>query len=185
MARFPTDPQTSVRNRPADPAERGYLRWYYRNWRPTRWGRISNRVWAWLAARGLLPPTLVTLQVADRRDGSRQSTVLVVVERDGSRYLVSMLGDTSEWVRNIRAAAGKASINRGRAYPVRLTEIPVHDRAPVLKAWCQVATSGRRHLPVPHDAPVSAFEAIVRDYPVFRIDALRSDAVADVDGQAR
>lgn len=32
------------------------------------------------------------------------------------------------------------------------------------------ATSGRKHLPVPYDAPVSAFEAIAGDYPVFRID---------------
>jgi hypothetical protein len=122
------------------------------------------------------------LQVADRIDGTQRSTVLVVVEHEESRYLVSMLGDTSEWVRNIRAAAGKALIKRGRACPVTLTEIPVRDRAPILKAWCQVATSGRRHLPVPHDAPESAFEAIVHDYPVFRIDPHRSDA--DMDQQA-
>ena len=33
----------------------------------------------------------------------------------------------------------------------------------------QEATSGRKHLPVPYDALVSAFEAIAEDYPVFRI----------------
>ena len=43
----------------------------------------------------------------------------------------------------------------------------------ILKAWCQVATSGRHHPPVQHDAPVSAFEAIAKDYPVFRIDPAR------------
>ena len=56
-----------------------------------------------------------------------------------------------------------------RSRPVMLTEIPPEERAPILKAWCQVATSGRHHLPVPHNAPVSAFEAIAPDYPVFRI----------------
>ena len=39
----------------------------------------------------------------------------------------------------------------------------------ILKAWCQVATSGRHHLPVQHDAPVSAFEAIAKDYPSFEL----------------
>lgn len=173
MNAVPDRPETSAGNRPADPAERGCLRWYYRDWRPTRWGRFSNGIWTWLTARGLLPPVLLTLQVADRTNGAQRSTVLAVVEHEGSRYLVSMLGDTSEWVGNIRAADGEAFVRRGRTEPVRITEIPAHDRAPILKAWCRIATSGRRHLPVPHDAPVSAFEAIANDYPVFRIDPRR------------
>jgi membrane protease YdiL (CAAX protease family) len=61
-------------------------------------------------------------------------------------------------------------IKRGQTQPVTLIEIPPSDRAPILKAWCQVATSGRQHLPVAYDAPISAFEAIAADYPVFRID---------------
>jgi hypothetical protein len=81
-----------------------------------------------------------------------------------------MLGDGSEWVQNVRAAAGKAFIKRGRSEPIILTEIPAWERAPILKAWCQVATSGRQHLPVSHQAPVSDFAAIADDYPVFRID---------------
>ena len=163
-------------SRPPDPAEKGWLRWYYHNWRPTLWGRISNSVWAWFTSLGVLSPALLTLQVADRRTGQSRSTVLAVVEHEGNRYLVSMLGDTSEWVQNIRAAVGKAFIKRGSAIEVRLIEIPVEARAPVLRAWCQVALSGRRHLPVPYDAPVEAFEAISPDYPVFRIDPSQASA---------
>jgi hypothetical protein len=81
-----------------------------------------------------------------------------------------MLGDGSEWVRNVRAAGGEAFIKRGRSHPVRLTEVPAEERGPILKAYCQVATSGRRHFPVPQDAPLSEFSAIAADYPVFRID---------------
>ena len=81
-----------------------------------------------------------------------------------------MLGEGSEWVRNVRAAGGEAFIKRGRSRPVRFIEIPPNERAPILKAWCRVATSGRRHLPVSHDAPVSTFEAVAAHYPVFRID---------------
>jgi hypothetical protein len=113
---------------------------------------------------------LLTLQVKSRSSDRLCSTVLVVASHQGRRYLVSMLGDGSEWVQNIRAAGGAAFIKRGRSRPIMLTEIPPEERAPILKAWCQVATSGRQHLPVSHDAPVSAFEAIAADYPVFRID---------------
>jgi hypothetical protein len=155
----------------ADPAERsGYLRLFYRDWRPTRLGKIVSGAWAWVSGLGLAPRILLTLQVKDRSSGRLRTTVLVVARHQGQRYLVSMLGDDSEWVRNVRAAGGEAFIKRGRSRRVMLTEIPPEERAPILKAWCQVATSGRHHLPVPHDAPVSAFEAIAADYPVFRID---------------
>ncbi len=154
-----------------DPAERtGYLRYFYRGWRPTRLGRLWNRAYAWIAGLGLVPQTLLTLQTKDRNSGRVCATILVVAKFDGHRYLVSMLGENSEWVQNVRAAGGHASIKRGRSHRVLLIEIASRERAPILKAWCQVATSGRHHLPVPHDAPVSAFEAIARDYPVFRID---------------
>lgn len=155
-----------------DPAEQtGYLRFFYRGWRPTRFGRSWSRAWAWLTGLGLTPNTLVSLQVEDRSTGRLRATVLVVARYQGQRYLVSMLGNGSEWVQNVRAAGGKALIKRGRSQPVMLTEIPPGERAPILKAWCQTATSGRQHLPVSHLAPVSEFEAIAGDYPVFRVDS--------------
>jgi hypothetical protein len=51
-----------------DPAESGYLRFYYRNRRPTRFGRLSNQVWAWASGLGLTPSLLLTLQVKDRHN---------------------------------------------------------------------------------------------------------------------
>jgi len=153
-----------------DPAERaGYLRFFYRGWRPTRLGRLWSRAYAWVSGLGLVPKILLTLETRDK-SGRDCATILVVATYQGQRYLVSMLGNGSEWVQNVRAAGGKASIKRGRSQAVLLTEIPPQERAPILKAWSQVATSGRHHLPIPHDAPVSAFEAIAGDYPVFRID---------------
>ena len=154
-----------------DPAERsGYLRFLYRDWRPTLVGRLWNGAYAFVSGLGLVPKILVTLRVKSRRDGRLGSTVLVAARHQGQRYLVSMLGEASEWVQNARAAGGRAFIKRGRSRPVVLTELEVEQRAPILKAWCQVATSGRKHLPVPPDAPIAAFEAIAADYPVFRID---------------
>jgi hypothetical protein len=153
-----------------DPAERGYLRFFYRDWRPTRFGRFWSRAYAWVAGLGLTPRILLTLQVKDRSTGLLHDIILVVARYQGQRYLVSMLGNGSEWVQNVRAAGGKACIKRRRSQPVLLREIPAKERAPILKAWCQVATSGRQHLPISHEAPVADFEAIADDYPVFRID---------------
>ncbi|MFO0706296.1 MAG: hypothetical protein U0412_05535 [Nitrospira sp.] len=153
-----------------DPAERGYLRFFYRDWRPTRFGRLWTRLFAWVSGLGLTPQLLLTLQVKDRTTGHLHDTILVGASYQGHRYLVSMLGNGSEWVQNVRAAGGKACVKRGQSYPVRLTEIPAKERAPIIKAWCQVATSGREHLPVSYQAPVADFDAIASDYPVFRID---------------
>jgi len=125
-----------------------------------------------MAGLGLLPDLLVTLRTKNCRSGRLQAHILAPVTYEGQRYLVSMLGEGSNWVQNVRAMNGAAYIQRVVIRPVVLTEISPVQRAPILKAWCQVATSGRRHLPVPYDAPVSAFEAIAGDYPVFRIDAV-------------
>lgn len=153
-----------------DPAERGCLRLFYRNWHPTRLGKLMTRALAWMSGAGLTPSILLTLQVRGRRSGRLHNTVLVVTEHEGRRYLVSMLGEGSDWVRNIRAADGEAFVKRGKSHPVQLTEIPSGERARILKAYCQVATSGREHFPVPHDAPLSDFDAVAERYPVFRID---------------
>ena len=78
---------------------------------------------------------LLTLQVRNRNSGRLSSTVLVGASYQGERYIVSMLGDGSEWVQNARAAGGTAFIKRGRLRSVKLTEIPPQERAPILKAW--------------------------------------------------
>lgn len=169
-----------------DRAERGYLRLFYRGWRPTRLGKLVSGALARLSGFGLTPRVLLTLQVAGRRSGRLRTNVLVVTEHEGHRYLVSMLGDRSEWVRNVRAAGGAAFVKRGRSRAIRLAELPAEERAPILKAYCKVATSGRRHLPAAHDAPLSEFSAIAADYPVFRIErAQRAEAAPVPRGPSR
>jgi len=154
-----------------DPAEKGsYLRYFYRGWRPTRLGRFWSRLYAWVSGLGILPSMLLTLQTTDRLSGHVNSTILVVAAHEGKKYIVSMLGESSEWVKNVRASGGAAHIKRGKLSPVILTEITPNERAPILKAWAQVATSGRQHLPVSFNAPLSEFERIAEDYPVFRVD---------------
>ena len=98
-----------------DPAgRRSYLRFFYRDRRPTRLGRIFNGAFAWASALGLTPRILLTLQVKGRSSGRLCSTVLVVASHQGHRYIASMLGNGSDWVQNVRAARGQAFIKRGR-----------------------------------------------------------------------
>jgi hypothetical protein len=157
---------------PSDPAEQGwFLRLCYRDWRPTLFGRWVNRFWTLWSGLGLPPQIMLTLRVPGRKSGRLRTNVLVAPSRDGKRYLVSMLGQKSEWVLNLRANGGRAYIKQGRTKPAVLTEVPVAERAPIIKEYCRIATSGRHHFPVPYDAPVSEFERIAPDYPVFRIDA--------------
>jgi deazaflavin-dependent oxidoreductase (nitroreductase family) len=156
---------------PPDPAERSAaMRLFYRDWRPTRVGRWVNRVQCWWSGAGLPPRLMAALEVRGRATGRRRSQVVVVVTLEGNRYLVSMLGPRSDWVKNVEAAHGDAVIRQGSRRRVRLVPVPPGQRAPVLREYVRVAPGGRRHFPVPVGAPLSEFEAIAERYPVYRID---------------
>jgi deazaflavin-dependent oxidoreductase (nitroreductase family) len=153
-----------------DPAERRLLlRFFYRDWRPTRLGRLANRFAAWVASLGV-SPLLGVLEVRGRKSGQPRSTPVVIATVDNRRHLVSMLGPGSDWVKNVEAAHGDAILRQGRArHPIHLVAVPASERAPILREYLRVATSGRRHFPIAFDAPLSELEAIAERYPVFRI----------------
>ncbi len=156
---------------PSDPAERSPLmRLFYRDWRPTRFGRWVNRFWGWLSSLGLGPSIIATLEVPGRASGRRRSTPVVIAAVEGKRYLVSMLGSQSDWVKNVDAAHGDAILRHGRRNNVHLVSVPPAERAPIIREYVRVATSGRHHFPVAGDAPLSEFQAIADRYPVYRID---------------
>ena len=145
------------------------LRWLYRGGRPSRLASVINRGTAALYALGLFPNYLVSFEVVGRRSGRvfRLPMVMAIVE--GQRYLVSMLGENADWVRNVRAAGRRAILRHGRREEVRLEEVAVKMRAPIIKAYLKRAPGARPHVPVHKDAPVSAFERIAAQMPVFRV----------------
>jgi hypothetical protein len=146
-----------------------FKRWLYRGNRPGALARWLNRGWAIAHARGIAPDYLVTLEVKGRRSGRVIPFPLVMAVVEGERYLASMLGAEAAWVRNVKAAAGRAVLRHGRTEQVRLEELPVEKRAPVLKAYLQRAPGARPHVPVDKDAPLEDFEAIAAQIPVFRV----------------
>jgi hypothetical protein len=131
--------------------------------------RALNHGFAAVHALGIAPNYLVTLQVEGRRSGRRISFPLAMVVVDRERYLVSMLGADVAWVRNLHAANGHAVLRHGRTERVRLEEIPVEKRGPVLKAYLKRAPGARPHLPVDKAAPLHEFAAIAPQIPVFRV----------------
>jgi deazaflavin-dependent oxidoreductase (nitroreductase family) len=147
---------------------------FYQRRRPTRFGRLTNRAMSAYASLGLPPSWQVTLEVRGRRSGRAYSTVLVCADHDGDRYLVSMLGEDSAWVRNVRAAGGDAVIRHGRRRKVRLEEVPASRRAPILKAYLKRAIGARPHFDLSPDADVEEFQRVAARYPAFRMtDAAR------------
>lgn len=145
------------------------LRWMYRQGRPNRVAKVLNGVSAFLHARGLLPNYLVTLEVVGRQSGKPIRFPLVLAMLDGERYLVAMLGEQTNWVRNVAAAGGRARLLHGRAEAVRLEPVEVGRRAPIIKAFLQRAPGARPHMPIDPGAPLADFAAVAAQYPVFRI----------------
>ena len=146
-----------------------FKRWLYRGQRPNRVARLLNRAWAAVGSSGVASNYLVTLEVKGRKSGRTISLPLVMAIMDGQRYLVSMLGENVDWVRNARAAGGRAVLRHGRREEVQLEEVPVGQRAPVLKAHLQRAPGARPHIAIDKDAPLSEFEKITAAVPVFRV----------------
>jgi F420H(2)-dependent quinone reductase len=145
-------------------------RWFYRGGRPNWMARLLDRGTAAVAARGVGPEYVVALEVPGRRSGRIVSLPLVVAAAGGERYLVSMLGEDVNWVRNVRAAGRDVALRHGRREEVRLEEVVAPDlRAPVLKAYLKRASNANAHVPIDKDAPLAEFERIAPRFPVFRI----------------
>ena len=146
-------------------------RWFYRGGRPNRTARLLNRLAVLQTGAGLTLDRQVTLEVPGRVSGRTVSFPLVAVDQDGETYLVAMLGQRTNWVRNVAANGGRAVLRRRRAAPVavELQEVDPADRAPILKRFLALAPGGRPHIPVDRHAPLAEFARIAPEHPVFRV----------------
>ena len=150
-------------------------RWMYRGGHPNQLTKIINKGWAIIHSMGIFPNQLVTLEVVGRQSGKMISFPLAMTVMNGERYLVAMLGEETNWVLNVKAAGGKARLRHGISEQVLLVEVDVRQRAPILKAYLQLAPGARPHISISKDAPVSEFENITSKYPVFRLETIFFD----------
>jgi F420H(2)-dependent quinone reductase len=115
-------------------------------------------------------PIATVLEVRGRSTGEPIRLPVATVRCKCSWYLVSMFGEGSGWVKNVRAAHGDVILTHGRRRPVHLAEVPVARRAPIIKRYLLFAWGARPHMGVRWNDSLAAFEAVAADYPVFRID---------------
>ncbi len=149
-----------------------FARWMYRGRRPNLLARMLNRGSAIVHSLGISPNYLVTLEVVGRKSGKTIGFPLVMTVMHGERYLVAMLGEQTNWVQNVRAAGGRATLRHGITEQVRLEEVDVSQRAPILKAYLRIAPGARPHMPVTKDAPISEFDNVAAQYPVFKLETV-------------
>jgi F420H(2)-dependent quinone reductase len=148
-----------------------YLRWLYRSGHPSRLARVQNRASAVAFAAGVWPKRAAALEVRGRRSGRRISFPVVIADYEGERYLVAMLGDNTNWVRNLRAASGRAVLRHGRCEAVCLEQVAAEARPAILRRYLAVAPGARPHISIDRHAPLQEFERIAPQIPVFHITA--------------
>ena len=157
------------REEKTDMTKGDFTRWMYRGGRPNWIARAMNRMEAAIASMGVTSNIMVTLETTGRTSGRTISQPMVVAVVDRQRYLVSMLGENVNWVKNIRATGGKAALRSGSREEILFEEVPDNQRASILKVYLQRAPGARPHIPVDKDAPIADFEKVAANFPVFRI----------------
>jgi hypothetical protein len=138
---------------------------FYKKGRATGLGKAFSRFWSAWASPGLPSRRQVGLEVKGRRTGRLHTLALVIAGHEGEQYLVSMLGEC-EWVKNVRAQR-EAHIISGRRRKVKLEEVPVERRAPIIKEYIRLAPGGRPHIGL--GTRVTLAERAAPNHPVFRI----------------
>jgi hypothetical protein len=99
-----------------------------------RWLKPANRVVVALQRRGLALGTMRLLSVPGRKSGELRTTPVSPLVVGGERYVVGGSAQ-ADWVKNARAA-GWGVLARGREEErVRLVELPVEERAPILREF--------------------------------------------------
>ncbi len=145
------------------------LRAMYVGHRGNATARRYARLWARVMGWGVLPRRWITLEVVGRSSGRPTTFPLGMADLRSEWYLVSMLGDECNWVKNVRAANGRAVIRHRAARPCTLVEIPVADRAPILQRYVAKVPGARPHMPIDQSASLAEFAALAPLYPAFHV----------------
>jgi hypothetical protein len=140
------------------------------------WLKAANRVVIALQRMGLPLGTMRVLTLPGRTSGKMRSTPVSSLTVDGRQYLIGGLAE-ADWVKNARAA-GWGFLAQGRKKErVRLVELAVEERAPILREFPRLVPGGvgffRRVYALPTDPALlpNAFAGLARQSTVFRVEA--------------
>jgi hypothetical protein len=161
------DPGTELPG-PAETPKAAHYRqpgWFTRN--------VANKSVAGLTRVGLSIWGSRVLEVPGRATGRLQRVPVNVLELDGDRYLVSARGE-GQWVRNVRAAAGRLDLLLGRTRTHWVaSEVSGHDKTVVLRAYLRrwKMEVGAFFDGIDADSTDEEIEAVAPRHPVFLIRA--------------
>jgi hypothetical protein len=140
------------------------------------WLKPANRIVIALHRMGLPLGTMRVLSVPGRTSGKMRSTAVSSLTVDGRQYIVGGLAE-ADWVKNVRAA-GWGYLAQGRKKErVRLIELPIEERAPILREFPRLVPGGvgffRRVYGLPTDPTLlpDAFAGLARQSTVFHVEA--------------
>jgi deazaflavin-dependent oxidoreductase (nitroreductase family) len=150
------------------------------------WLKVANPVIVALQRRGLAVGTMHLLTVPGRRSGKLRTTPVSPLTVDGRRYIIAGL-EGADWVKNVRAS-GWVVLARGRKEErVGLVELPVEERAPILREFPRKVPHGVPFFRQLHgvSADPEEFTALAPRCPVFRIEVRRPGANYSQTAEAR
>jgi deazaflavin-dependent oxidoreductase (nitroreductase family) len=120
-----------------------------------------------LVGLGNYPMYLLT--VRGRKSGQPRTVALVIMERNGKRYVGSVYGIV-DWVRNLRAA-GEATLTRGRrSETVKARELPKGEATLLLREEIKGGNPFARYYGVTADSSLEEFERAVLTHPLFVLE---------------
>ena len=139
-----------------------------------RWLKPANRLVIALQRLGVQMGTIHVLSVPGRKSETMRSTPVSLLTVGGTRYIVGGMAD-ADWVQNARAAGwGILAYGRGHERVV-LTELPVQERAAILREFPRLVPGGvqffQRMYQLPSDpaALPDAFASLATSATVFRV----------------
>ena len=95
--------------------------------------RINNSIISSLLHLGISMGSFALLTVRGRKSGKPIETPIAIFVHEGKSYLIASYGIVN-WVRNLRAAGGEATITRSRrTVKIHTIELPPEVSAPILR----------------------------------------------------
>jgi hypothetical protein len=154
------------------------------------WLKPANRVVIALQRMGLSLGTMRVLTVPGRTSGKMRSTPVSSLTVYGHQYIVGGLAE-ADWVKNARTARwGYLAQGRKKAR-VRLVELPVEERAPILRAFPRLVPGGVRFFQqlykLPSDPALrpEAFAGLATQCTVYRVEVDETVAHQSNSGQTK
>jgi hypothetical protein len=132
------------------------------------WLKLANPLFATLIRLGRPVGTQRLLLVPGRKSGKLHETPVALLSVGGQRYIVSM--PWAGWVRNARIS-GWGILKLGKQTErVRLTELDLEERVPIVRAFPAQLPRGVGFFQLPPDP--EAFAKAAPQLVAFRVDSL-------------